>query len=874
MTTDVNKSNDLESRSKNDLFEEIQFWRSKAISNGSPSGASTSKTTIQELCKSTTPTNGNNTNIPNSLVYSDLGDHSNDIIDFYEGYEPLNFKHSSLEEQKPLNPISIHKVDHYMAFFLCYRFITLKIVSDRFSKVIEQSWKSNHTDGYTKWAFLLEGAENNTEMKKIIERVVKDRVDLFQTNIFPFQHLQESNDESIEYLISEIEAVLPGKLVFNSLLDHFFKYIWVLRPYIDEDIFLQDIQRLVSFNNESLKAKVRVEQRQDFAILATLLIILRYTSVSITITDETHLSRTSVLLKNQIVPVKAITVAQMCVSIYKIVKKTSLEMIQALLYLRVYLKDSPEEGDGLTLGQSQMLFGFIVQSVMMVGMNRDPMYHLGFSDIKLANTRRRIWHAIRSLDIQTSILSGTVGVLPPKHLTSVKFPVITLGDPLERAQLDEMKKESGLNEIHEELCDAINNMESKPTLLEIVSILDRAKDYVENVYPMAPMHPISGLDSDSQLYKASILRNHKILEKRYLQSCVEIIIYQFLFVKYENNNKLDLNLFKLFTKKCVSSIVQALDLSGAYLTDAFKAYLDPAQSNIEFYPLISSVSYRACNALHAIMLRSYHAQELLTSQFGLATSTLGLQTYLERFIKLLNAITEVQLKVYEDHIGVKYHLSLKVVCASKFAFNSLKTHKFAVLQKLIAFLETDDEKQVSEIFNKPCTKEEIKQVFANNKSWYPVYTQWMNISKAKGVGSSNAQQQNKTFGNLDLSDPIVNVNNTNHMINFNEGDISELMSIISNGFRYFATSADLTGLNDSDTSSTGNTSTSEFDNLYDRFSHDPIFNAQMSNFALQRNPSGQRPEFGQLGNEFINDFFSPAIDKMVDVEDFPKNSLW
>lgn len=61
-------------------------------------------------------------------------------------------------------------------------------------------------------------------------------------------------------------------------------------------------------------------------------------------------------------------------------------MFQALLLYHYYLKDSPEDGDGLSLTNSQLITGFIMQSALSMGLNRDPSNFIHFEgNIRTAN---------------------------------------------------------------------------------------------------------------------------------------------------------------------------------------------------------------------------------------------------------------------------------------------------------------------------------------------------------------------------------------------------------------------------------------------------------------------------------------------------------
>lgn len=290
----------------------------------------------------------------------------------------------------------------------------------------------------------------------------------------------------------------------------------ILRPFVDEDTFKKDVARIISFDDVTLKPKVKFSERRDCAIVATFLIIIRYASIAVSVIDEEELPTFLIPLKENPVSVKAIPVAQMCLSIYKVLRKSTIHILQALLYLRMYFKDCPEDGDGLTLIQSQQLFGFIVQSALAMGLHRDPVNYSQISnDVKESNLRRRIWYSIVNIDTETSILAGSLSVLPDPSLVNVKPPMKTSVDSIENAQAEDLEKSTELNQIWQNFCNEVNNMQEKPTLSTLVGTLERARKFVETNYSMKDMISCKEMNCGSRIFRSSMFKNVKILEKIY-----------------------------------------------------------------------------------------------------------------------------------------------------------------------------------------------------------------------------------------------------------------------------------------------------------------------------------------------------------------------
>lgn len=845
--------NEHQNKTRDELYEEIKYWKSRATSKSISSTPPESEN-LEKSKKITKYFNSSE---------AELGIHATDIIDLYATYDTLTEKRSSEEDNKPLSPMSIYRADHYMTFFLCFRFITLQITSNSLSKKIEEGWKSRHPDGATKWLSLLDIKHQDVNLQNSIQRVKNDRVQLFQSNILPFSNIQDSDNIHAEYVVRSIEELLPGRLVFDVLVNFFFKYIWPLKPFIDEELFKQDIKRLITYDDTGLKSTIRLSQRSDFAILSTLLIILRYTSTAVQVIDDKDLSIFLLPLKQYAISVKVISLAQMCLSMYKLLKKTSLHMIQALLYLRVYYKDCPEDGDGLTLGQSQVLFGMIVQSALSIGLHRDPEHYAVSSDVKIANIRRRIWYGIVALDTQTGILSGSLSAVPASSLTCVKFPIITLGDPLERAQLDELEKEVGLQTLERELVEAINKMDAKPNLSKLVELLDSIRHYVNEHYSMSFMSPISDHDDSSQIYKAAILRNYKIIEKNLIVRCSEITVYQFLYIQYEDNKRLSPEMFYIFYKRCLESITAGFDISSAYLSGALKNYVNHIQSNHSLFPIITSLTYRIVNAVTATMLRCFHSQELLNCElFATDTAELTDKDF-EKFLAPLCNICENHLNIYEQTIGAKYHLSLKVICSCKFSYSALKKHKFSVLNKIVSFLETNDDTKVTDIFWQGAKMEDIRTIFQLHNGMFEVYAQWMQLNKSyKGVLQAHDSSHQP------ICDAIINVSHTNHFTGLSAAELDEFVEILTGGSKYCSVSASTNNVEEQ--FAKGASSSSDSYDFYDLLAQDPMFNAQMSNVLQKSKSSFMSNESNPPKHDLINELFGPTVDTVGQFDDFLK----
>lgn len=81
-------------------------------------------------------------------------------------------------------------------------------------------------------------------------------------------------------LVEYINAVLPKGIIFIFLINHFFSFTYNLFPFLDEESFRSDLQRIITIDladNVNLKA----EEPEILSTVSLLLIILRLSFISL-----------------------------------------------------------------------------------------------------------------------------------------------------------------------------------------------------------------------------------------------------------------------------------------------------------------------------------------------------------------------------------------------------------------------------------------------------------------------------------------------------------------------------------------------------------------------------------------------------------------
>lgn len=157
--------------------------------------------------------------------------------------------------------------------------------------------------------------------------------------------------------------------------------------------------------------KLQLEKRLDFAVLGSLLIVLKFAYSSLISNDENfpgfpeRTEEEKYLLNNPLSD-DIINVAQLCLNQFKLLRRCALSIFQCALLMREYQK--VDGCDGFGDGGSQIYTGMLIQMGVSIGLNRDPSkFHSTVGDSKMGNLWRKIWYGLISADNYQYMLTGT-----------------------------------------------------------------------------------------------------------------------------------------------------------------------------------------------------------------------------------------------------------------------------------------------------------------------------------------------------------------------------------------------------------------------------------------------------------------------------------
>lgn len=222
-------------------------------------------------------------------------------------------------------------------------------------------------------------------------------------------------------LVEKIRLVLPKQKVIWKLYNRFFTHLYAALPLLDEVELKTQLEKLIGPEDyKETKVTVHVEKKLDFAYLGILLIVLRFSYISLfshdsTINEinfQTHdpspKAQLVKFLLNNPIDIDVIDVAQLCLDQFNIMRTPSLTLMQLALMTRVYHLYAPEDGDGMDGGDAQIFNASLIQMAKLIGLHRDPdNFQENYYDERTNHLGRKIWYYLLIMDMNHAMANGT-----------------------------------------------------------------------------------------------------------------------------------------------------------------------------------------------------------------------------------------------------------------------------------------------------------------------------------------------------------------------------------------------------------------------------------------------------------------------------------
>lgn len=657
-------------------------------------------------------------------------------INYFSQYNSLSLKRSSHEDHKPLCPVTLHKRDHYVAFFVCYLFLAFKISSDK-----------REYPHMSKWIKLLDLEHDDKQLKEFVNDIVRDRPMVKTLHVMGTSLDKES-------LVEEIVSILPDFNVTHCYLKVFLQNLWIYRPFLDRDTFLLTINRIIVKDERSPKRlRLVLTERDDIAVMSMFIILLRYTYVFVKVMDANKITDEDYLtILRHPTGAMVLATAYRCLSEYNIFRKSTLTTLQALVYLKCYYRDSPEDCDGMGLFKSQNLFGVILQSALQMGLNRDPSFFNQIRDnVAECNLRRCIWHHLTAIDAYTCVVSGSLPIVPDQSFVDVQFPLMDSIDELAHFQRDMIIRATTIHRLYLKISKCVNNVKEFTSLNELTRLLEESREYADSALSIESMVVLT---SSNEKYGKRL--NGYCLTIQLIQAMVEAQVSFLTGLHFESNRYVDIPRYLKYCTLTIGSICKVMDLSCAYLTGEFDDRV-PQECNFETMPVIISGFERALITCIAMLLRFYQLREVLTSKNGTNGLTVD---YVDCQINRVIVVFDLILDLVKNKLATKYYSALKFLSFFKYAGIILRTHKFNAMLKIVRFLESNEKDGLDgDVKISQSKREDIRKGFQRVHSLINQNTEWMQVSSF-GKRSSSTKEKDTVH--------IVNFNNSNLMLDMNK----------------------------------------------------------------------------------------------------------
>lgn len=220
-------------------------------------------------------------------------------------------------------------------------------------------------------------------------------------------------------LIDRINQLLPNRKMIWILVNRFFDSLYLLAPIIDEEVFRQNIEKVIGKESDTDTTVKLITDGTDLPYVGILFAIFRlsflsflYNSTAANLKNKTTVNVNSDAYDVKYIlehPIKneASEIVKAIFEQFHSVQNVTIPMIQLVIFMKVKAHYDPVESDQAGI-QNQTLHGVIAQMAYQLGLNREPdALHGALVDIKVNNVRRKLWWMIVLWDINAKLKLGS-----------------------------------------------------------------------------------------------------------------------------------------------------------------------------------------------------------------------------------------------------------------------------------------------------------------------------------------------------------------------------------------------------------------------------------------------------------------------------------
>lgn len=402
----------------------------------------------------------------------------------------------------------------------------------------------------------------------------------------PFRNKTEASYEE------RLLAILPPKNILWSHIDRFFHYIYPFYPFLDEQHFRLNVERILGPPDYLLTAirSLNIDGRIDLTIIGILCIVLRMSYLSLISNDpleNTDVIKRGILgidnkdsqLLQSPIGIEFVDFSRFCLNQYQVSNRASLGVVQLVVYMRIYMEAAPEDPDGPGRDLHQVNNGILLQLAYSIGLNREPDKMMDtLNNPKLNNVRRKLWMFVSHRDYTNLIKFGTP-FTSLAYFSDTKFPFLDLtnsnsvSDPIVEQSIQPLER---LMPLIKDVLKSILFMNEDTLIAEFINNLNQLEVYLfENYGTMRTFHEAFH-ETDAKSLVQLLKLQYYVPLQIFILSC-----YFRLFLLYESQKLTHLAFFylkKMLVIMCtenITYITTMLEKPHPYYRHAYQFAMNP-----------------------------------------------------------------------------------------------------------------------------------------------------------------------------------------------------------------------------------------------------------------------------------------------------------
>ncbi|CUM53144.1 unnamed protein product [Debaryomyces fabryi] len=496
--------------------------------------------------------------------------------------------------------------------------------------------------------------------------------------------LSIAQPENERNLLDKVKLVLPNKKTVNLLINLFFEVLYPHFPILDETTFRSDILAIFDgeINNSQINKieTIKIRNRQDVAVIATLLMLMRLSYLSLfnndarknesllnSENDSLDIRNKKYLLQNP-VQLEVINVAKLCIRELDLISLPNLAIFQASLMMQIYQTYSPEE-DTFIRTESPVSIGNLYQMANSLFLNRDPDYILYYADRrmdeKMKTLSRRLWYFLITLDIEDSIIYGTQ-IYTVEVNYDTKIPTVPKKNS-DSLMDKETEIVSAIETLHPVIKSAHRILEKIFRVKSDMELVELSK-YLSDLEML--VHKCLGTSNDYLNIETTIPRFLKIQKfKLYLYCKIMLLATYFCFyLYYEINGKLLLSFFYL-KKLMYTTFSELAGISGnlldncdEYFGPGFTLILSPILQIVSRMELLSFLIHLRLKCTQKSIERKLHSKDIKDEELELHGRTL------ESLLSVFSILMDSN-KTFMSYFKDRYYFAWKYLQSIVYGLN-------------------------------------------------------------------------------------------------------------------------------------------------------------------------------------------------------------